>query len=71
MSKISDTKNAVISSYLKDPGPLKSAIGNCALVASSQIVLEGRRGPSDLKDQVITMIYLAGDPDESASFWNI
>ncbi|KAJ5282497.1 hypothetical protein N7505_000477 [Penicillium chrysogenum] len=51
-----DMKDAVISSYLEDLGPLKSAIGNSALVAASQIALEGRFGPSDLKDQVIATI---------------
>ncbi|CAG8183130.1 unnamed protein product [Penicillium nalgiovense] len=51
-----DMKDAVISSYLEDLGPLKSAIGNSALVAASQIALEGRLGPSELKDQVIATI---------------
>ncbi|KAJ5483457.1 hypothetical protein N7530_002703 [Penicillium desertorum] len=49
-------KDAVISSYLEDLGPLKSAIGNSALVTASQIALEGCLGPSDLKDQVIATI---------------
>lgn len=49
-------KDAVISNYLKDLGPLKSALDNCALVTASQVALESHYGPPDLKDQVIATI---------------
>ncbi|KAJ5930828.1 hypothetical protein N7466_006321 [Penicillium verhagenii] len=50
-----DIKAAFIESYLEDLGPMKAAIGNCALVLACQLALEGG-GPPGLKDEVIATI---------------
>ncbi|KKK22844.1 hypothetical protein P175DRAFT_0501544 [Aspergillus ochraceoroseus IBT 24754] len=50
-----DMKAIVIENYLKDLGPLKSALDYCTLATACQYALEGR-GPPDLQDQVIATI---------------
>lgn len=50
-----DMKAIVIENYLKDLGPLKSAIDYCTLATACQLALEGR-GPPDFQDQVIATI---------------
>jgi hypothetical protein len=54
-STSTDMKALVIESYLKDLGPLKSAVDYCTLATACQFALEGR-GPPELQDQVIATI---------------
>lgn len=50
-----DMKAIVIENYLKDLGPLKSALDYCTLATACQLALEGR-GPPDFQDQVIATV---------------
>ncbi|KAF5858872.1 hypothetical protein ETB97_003621 [Aspergillus alliaceus] len=50
-----DMKAIVIENYLKDLGPLKSALDYCTLATACQLALEGR-GPPEFQDQVIATI---------------
>ena len=48
-------KAVVIANYLKDLGPLKSAVSYSTLATACQLALDGR-GPPDFRDQVIATI---------------
>ncbi|PKX97566.1 uncharacterized protein P174DRAFT_439331 [Aspergillus novofumigatus IBT 16806] len=50
-----DMKAIVIENYLKDLGPLKSALDYCTLATAGQFALEGRGSP-EFQDQVIATI---------------